>query len=53
MENKEILTANLWENIKFAKELSFIYPPDNPKRKAVEKAINEIKQKINDSKESN
>lgn len=38
----EILKANYWEHFKFAKELALIYPIDHPKRRRIEKHIQEI-----------
>lgn len=47
-ENKlEILDANYWENWKFAKDLQMFYPVDHPKRKALEKELNEMLTEIN------
>lgn len=46
----QILEANYWEHFKFAKDLSFIYPPEHFKRKKLEKEINEMLCKINNIK---
>ena len=46
----EILEANYWENFKFAKDLSLIFPVDNPKRKKLESELTIMLEKINDLK---
>lgn len=43
----EILQFSYWEHFKAAKDLSLIYPPEHQKRVALEKALNEIQQKLN------
>lgn len=43
----EIETYSYWEHFKAAKELALILPPDHPKRKKIEKAANEILERIN------
>jgi hypothetical protein len=47
----DILEANYWEHFKFLKDLSLIYPIDHPKRKLLEKNLNEIRSEINKLKE--
>jgi hypothetical protein len=42
----ELLEASYWEHYKFAKDLSFIYPIDNPKRLKIESEVNKIRQEI-------
>jgi hypothetical protein len=42
----EILLSNYQETFKFAKELAFIYPINNPKRLALEKAMAEMQGQI-------
>jgi len=37
-----ILEFSYWEHYKHAKDIAFIYPVDNPKRKEIEKSLNEI-----------
>ena len=43
----ELLKASYLEHFKFAKDLAMILPIDHPKRKEVEKELNNIQQKIN------
>lgn len=43
---KEILIANYWEHYKFAKDLAMIYGIDNPKRKLIEKNVDELQKLI-------
>lgn len=49
----EILLASHLEHFKAAKELALIHPIEHPKRLAVEKALNEIQQEINQLRNEN
>ena len=52
----EILKANYQEHFKYAKELSFIYPIEHPKRIFIEKNLNELQiniQKQNEKEKNN
>lgn len=51
--NLEILEANYWEHFKMAKDMSLYLPVNNPKRKEIEKVMNEMITKINNSKKQN
>lgn len=44
---QEILTASYWEHFKTAKDYAMVYPIDHPKRKELEKAIQEIQARLN------
>ncbi len=46
----EILSASYWEHFKFAKELSLILPIEHPKRRLVNKNLNEISESIKSGK---
>jgi len=48
----EILEANYFENLKWAKELALYLPKDHPKRIKVEKAINDHIKARNDKEEA-
>ncbi len=43
---RQILSANYWEHFKFSKELSLILPINHPKRKLIDKNLNEINKRI-------
>ena len=40
-QDLNILQANYWEHLKWAKELSYILPIDHPKRIKIEEVLNE------------
>lgn len=42
----EILEGSYWEHFKSAKDLALISPIDDPKRKNVEKTLNDLTEKI-------
>lgn len=42
-----ILQYSYWEHYKMAKDLSFIFPIDHPKRKQIEDELNKISDKLN------
>jgi len=43
----ELLKAAYLEHFKFAKDLAMIYPINHPKRKEIEKELNNIQLQIN------
>jgi hypothetical protein len=43
----QILEANYWEHYKHAKDLSFIFPIDHPKRLLLESNLNNMIEQIN------
>jgi len=43
----QILEANYWEHYKYAKDLSFIFPIDHPKRLLLESNLNNMLEQIN------
>ncbi len=43
----EILESSYWEHFKYAKDLAYILPLDNPKRKKVELEVNRLSEEIN------
>lgn len=42
----QILEYNYWEHFKAAKDMAMVLPLDDPKRKAVEKELNDIQERI-------
>lgn len=46
--DKTIFQYNYWEHFKASKDLARVLPVDHPKRVAIEKAANEILNKINE-----
>jgi hypothetical protein len=46
----EILEANYWENFKFAKDISLIFPINHPKRVTLDKELLEMITEINNIK---
>jgi len=47
MDKIVILTYSYWEHIKAEKDLSFIYPPEHPKRIALHESATKILDEIN------
>ena len=47
----ELLQSSYWEHHKAAKDLAFIYPIDDPKRKKIEAELNSILEQIKKIKE--
>ena len=46
----EILEYSYWEHFKMAKDIALVLPIDHPKRKKLEKEINEMATEINELK---
>ena len=49
----EILEWSHWEHFKAAHDLSRVLPLDHPKRKAIEKSMNELSEQIKKIKDEN
>ena len=49
----EILQANYWEHLKYAKELAEIYGTKHPKYIKAERATNDIINELNEAKDEN
>jgi hypothetical protein len=47
----EILEYSYWEHFKHAKDLALILPLEHPKRKEVEKELNQIQKQIKELKD--
>ncbi len=43
----EILQFNYWEHFKYSKDLALIYSPETPKRRELDRVLNELITKIN------
>ena len=43
---REIELGSYWEHFKFSKDLALILPVDDPKRKHIEKVVNDINLKL-------
>lgn len=39
---REIQLASYWEHFKYAKDIALILPVDHPKRKLIEKTVNDL-----------
>ncbi len=49
----EILEGSYWEHHKIAKDFALILPIDHPKRKIIEKELNDIANQIKELKSKN
>ncbi len=47
----EILEYSYWEHFKAAKDIALILPIDHPRRKEIEKSLNELQEQIKAIKE--
>lgn len=52
MTKAEVLGMMYYEHFKFAKELSLVLEPNNPKRKEIEKVTNEIRTEWEEAKKN-
>lgn len=49
----ELLKASYWEHYKAAKDLAMILPVEHPKRKKMEKTVNDLSEEIQNLKKEN